>query len=469
MRTGAGMTAWSPLLVLLFATADSLATRGGGGRPSAVATHSRSRRRNGHAGSDRERAPLMMASKPPSPADGGEAPAGAADGRSPASAADDAPTASRTRGRAMLLLVAFLYGTLNVVLRAVYATEGPPAASVLSFARQCLSVLVFVPIFAFAPPSAPEGDGSEGKEDGGGDPGAGPLWLAALELAAWNVGAQGLLNAGVLFTQAARASFLTQMSVVITPLLSAVAGERVNRRVWAGCGLALGGLFLISTSGAGTAGEASVGAAADVLRGDTMVLGGALCWSMYIFRTSRIASSYDELRFQFAKNSLMALLYGAWAAWTAAAAISSAAASGAGGWSEALAPLWSGIASPWVWALLAYSAIGPGSVADILQQKGQKETSASESNIILVGAGVDKLLHRQFTNFRVKTRTFTVSRECVQLALRIGVPWRGVFLKRGRRWAFDSRRGCSGIQGVKTSEVLNVMTSSSWPCNIEGK
>ena len=41
------------------------------------------------------------------------------------------------------------------------------------------------------------------------------------------------------------------------------------------------------------------------------------------------------------------------------------------------------IASPFVWLLLAYSAVGPGAVADLLQQKGQQETSASESNIIL--------------------------------------------------------------------------------------
>jgi len=390
------MTVWFPLLVLLFATADSLATQGGGppavGRPSLVAMHS-TRQRNGRladprsaaatTGSNHERAPLMMASRSSS-ANGGEVSSGAK--QSPAA------DASKTMGRAMLLLVAFLYGTLNVVLRAVYSTDGPPVASVLSFARQCLSVLVFIPIFVFTPPSTAESDGQVGSERKADvkTPGTRPLWLAALELAVWNVGAQGLINAGVLFTQAARASFLTQTSVVITPLLSALAGEKVNKQVWAGCGLALGGLFLISTSGGG--GEVSMGAAADVLRGDTMVLGGALCWSMYIFRTSKIASSYDELKFQFAKNSLMALLYGGWAAWTAVTAISSAAASGVGGWSEALAPLWSGVASPWVWALLAYSAIGPGSVADILQQKGQKETSASESNIILCLESVFTLL-----------------------------------------------------------------------------
>jgi drug/metabolite transporter (DMT)-like permease len=34
-------------------------------------------------------------------------------------------------------------------------------------------------------------------------------------------------------------------------------------------------------------------------------------------------------------------------------------------------------------ALLLYSALGPRTVADVLQQKGQKEVSASEANVIL--------------------------------------------------------------------------------------
>ena len=56
-------------------------------------------------------------------------------------------TSSRkVQGRATLLLVAFLYGTLNVALRAIYASDGAPAASVLSLVRQCLSVLTFIPI-----------------------------------------------------------------------------------------------------------------------------------------------------------------------------------------------------------------------------------------------------------------------------------------------------------------------------------
>ena len=146
----------------------------------------------------------------------------------------------KIRGRAMLLFVALLYGTLNVSLRGIYATEGPPVASVLSLVRQCLSLVAFVPIFFLASSSSSstsaggtstcsttadatttsmmssmsssvEEDGSEedvrrplmigdGGEDDEGDAarkkegGAGgvvrPMWMSALELAFWNFGAQ---------------------------------------------------------------------------------------------------------------------------------------------------------------------------------------------------------------------------------------------------------------------------------------
>mmetsp|Transcript_30274 Transcript_30274/g.52421 ORF Transcript_30274/g.52421 Transcript_30274/m.52421 type:complete len:155 (+) Transcript_30274:2-466(+) len=115
-----------------------------------------------------------------------------------------------------------------------------------------------------------------------------------------------------------------------------------------------------------------------------MILLGALAWSAYIFRTSKLAKSYSEVNLQFTKTALLALMYGAWFLTTAASTLASAGTSFLStGWVEALTPLWSGWNSPVVWLLLAYSAVGPGAVADLLQQQGQKETSASESNIIL--------------------------------------------------------------------------------------
>ena len=204
---------------------------------------------------------------------------------------------------------------------------------------------------------------------------------------------QGLITAGLLSSPAARASFLTQTSVVLTPLISAMAGESIASSVWGGCGLALFGLFLISTSG-GTSAAAAAGAGAAAAlsfnRGDAMILLGALSWSAYIFRTSRLAGSYRELDLQFAKTALLAVMYGAWFALDAYSALGAAGAGGAaasassGGWAGALTSLWPGWnASPLVWSLLAYSAIGPGAIADLLQQRGQRGTSASESNVIL--------------------------------------------------------------------------------------
>lgn len=174
----------------------------------------------------------------------------------------------------------------------------------------------------------------------------------------------------------------------MTPLISRLAGESIKNTVWGGCALALGGLFLIST--AATDGGADIptmdgtGVSMSFSQGDAMILLGALSWSTYIFRTSKIANSYPELDLQFQKNALLALMYGVWFINNAMSALASAGTSLFNpGWTNALTSLWAGWNSPFVWALLIFSAIGPGAVADLLQQKGQKETSASESNIIL--------------------------------------------------------------------------------------
>mmetsp|Transcript_19273 Transcript_19273/g.37511 ORF Transcript_19273/g.37511 Transcript_19273/m.37511 type:complete len:597 (-) Transcript_19273:201-1991(-) len=351
-------------------------------------------------------------------------------------------SSKKAKGRAILLLVSFLYGTLNVSLRGIYASDGPPVASVLSLVRQCLSVVTFLPILWSVQNQSNCGGGGSGVDSavgekdleygtaagyttvekkvegkGEGEEKKRPMWSAALELAFWNFGAQGLINAGLLFSPAARASFLTQTSVVMTPLISALAGERVKSSVWGGCALALFGLGLISTSHSPATTDAAVDLASaftddaiasssqralmtasevattsSLNQGDFMILAGALSWSTYIFRTSSVAKSYSELDLQFSKNVLLAVMYFGWFLTTAVTSLLAAAASAStslpsllasGTWMEALAPLWSGWASLPVWVLLAYSAVGPGAVADLLQQSGQKEVSASESNIIL--------------------------------------------------------------------------------------
>ena len=104
--------------------------------------------------------------------------------------ANSISSSKKLQGRAILLLVAFLYGTLNVTLRGVYATEGPPVASVLSLVRQVLSVIAFLPLFVFS-----KDENVKDIEVGTGNMNGEvekvrPMWIAALELAFWNFGAQ---------------------------------------------------------------------------------------------------------------------------------------------------------------------------------------------------------------------------------------------------------------------------------------
>jgi hypothetical protein len=112
---------------------------------------------------------------------------------------DTLSTSKKLQGRAILLLVAFLYGTLNVTLRGVYATEGPPVASVLSLVRQILSVVAFIPLLVFSKGTDEDATSSKDVEFDNGSANdqvekIRPMWMAALELAFWNFGAQvGLL------------------------------------------------------------------------------------------------------------------------------------------------------------------------------------------------------------------------------------------------------------------------------------
>ena len=263
------------------------------------------------------------------------------------------------QGRIILLFVSFLYGTLNVSLRAIYATDGAPVASVLSFIRQCLSVLIFIPIYIATEQSKnihEKGDDDkdtntntnvgDGKRKEGEEEDIKPMLLAGLELALWNFGAQGFVTAGLLSSPAARASFLTQTSVVMTPLLSALAGEKIKSSVWGGCGLALCGLlFLISTTT--STGDVIEGSSIDsalstinVSQGDVLILLGALSWSTYIFRTSKLANNYKEVDLQFTKTALLAVMYGGWFLYTA---VTTTSLGTSAGWKEAITLLWYGI------------------------------------------------------------------------------------------------------------------------------
>ena len=202
------------------------------------------------------------------------------------------------------------------------------------------------------------------------------IWRVAAELAFWNFVGQALYVCGILFVSSARASFLGQTTVVMVPFISALGG--VKLRCWAiwGCLCSLIGLILLSvqdnninntslSSGeyyGGTNPRLSLGV------GEVLILISAICWSFVLIKTAKYAHVYDEVYLQGSKNAILAILYSGWCAVA---------------WIQSDVSLWDGWHSGVAWAIIVYSAIGPGVFADLIQQKGQRSAGATESNLIL--------------------------------------------------------------------------------------
>ncbi|VEU40198.1 unnamed protein product [Pseudo-nitzschia multistriata] len=297
-------------------------------------------------------------------------------------------SAAKQKGRLLLLLVAFLYGSLSVSLRAVYARPGPPAPSILSATRGWMSVLCLWPIAALQSPPVTNGSPSTEIYSK-----ASFYWFA-FELAVFNFGTQGLLNIGLVTTASARSAFFTQLSVIITPILTYCIGRvrgkqiLVEKKVWFSCFVALLGLYILSSdksggsnSGSNESTHPSVGNnALHVFSfGDWCCLGSAFCWSYYIYRLSDWGGRYDETQTMLIKNIFMAILY---TLWTVASYFyaNECSSSGDSGGSFCL---WEGWRDPISMVVLFYTAASSGALCDVLQQTAQSIVPAAESNVLL--------------------------------------------------------------------------------------
>jgi drug/metabolite transporter (DMT)-like permease len=288
------------------------------------------------------------------------------------------------QGRILLFVVAIIYGSLNVSLRMVYERAGPPTASVLSTTRGWLAVLCFLPLLRFSKKnvednsssSSPRNSNNNDDDDNNNNTKSTILiteenrrymfWRFALELAVFNFGTQGLQNLSLLTTESARVAFFVQLSVVITPVISACMGHNVHPKVWLACLVAVLGLSVLSNTGV----HKNSGLEMKLTTGDLYSLGSAVCWSFYIYRMSEWGEHFDETSTQFHKNIMLASMY---AVWMFVSMITA----------EDDASLWEGWKDPISWLLLFYSALGPCTIADIIQQRAQSSVPAAESNVIL--------------------------------------------------------------------------------------
>ena len=95
-----------------------------------------------------------------------------------------------------------------------------------------------------------------------------------------------LQQAGIQFTTAGKAGFLTALYIVIVPVLGIFLGRRPGAKVWIGVMIALVGAYLLSVT-TGEAGGLAIGP------GDLLVLLSAVFFSLHILTVDRVAGQLD--------------------------------------------------------------------------------------------------------------------------------------------------------------------------------
>jgi drug/metabolite transporter (DMT)-like permease len=196
---------------------------------------------------------------------------------------------SRTaRANLFLLLTALIWGAAFVAQRMGMDHMGPLTFNAVRFA---LGALALLPLIAWmdkkrtsdAPPLAALVRG-------------GVLIGGALFLGAW------LQQFGLCYTTAGKAGFITGLYVVFVPLIGIFLGQRYGLGTWAGAGLAIAGMYLLSVTGS-----------MSMDKGDALVLMSAFFWGAHVILIGKLTcglAAVDAIKLaavQFAFCSLVSM------------------------------------------------------------------------------------------------------------------------------------------------------------------
>ena len=179
---------------------------------------------------------------------------------------------------AILLLTAAIWGFAFVAQRAGMEHVGPFAYTAVRFALGSIALLPFV---FFERRAVRRGTATTVAASIA--PAASPVPAPAAAARTISPLAGGLLagtvlfggailqQAGMVWTTAGKAGFVTGLYVVLVPLAGLLWGQRPGWSRWLGAGLAAAGLFLLSVTRSFT-----------LERGDLLVLVGALFWTAHV-------------------------------------------------------------------------------------------------------------------------------------------------------------------------------------------
>ena len=177
------------------------------------------------------------------------------------------------------------------------------------------------------------------------------LWKTGLLCGVALFIAAGLQQVGLQYTTAGKGGFITTMYVVLVPVLGFFLRKKVSMNVWISVALSVVGLYLLSCAGV-----------TEINKGDLMMLGCALGFTVQITLVDELAGGFDGLRINCIQTLVTAVL-------SAIAMFLTET------------PLWSNIIS--CWFPLCYAGILSMGVAYSLQIIGQKHLDPTPASLIM--------------------------------------------------------------------------------------
>jgi drug/metabolite transporter (DMT)-like permease len=109
-----------------------------------------------------------------------------------------------------------------------------------------------------------------------------------------------LQQAGMVYTTAGKAGFITGFYVILVPLIGIFIGQHITRILWMGAFIALAGLYLLTINGP------------FILQyGDLLILLSAFFWAMHVQIINKLVDTHSALplsAFQFAVCGILSLI-----------------------------------------------------------------------------------------------------------------------------------------------------------------
>ncbi len=195
------------------------------------------------------------------------------------------------RADAILLLAALLWGVAFVPQRVAMWHMGPLTFTGVRFA---LGAMVLVPIIALRSRRRITADPIPIGQNGDGWR---PCLVGGVLAGAVLFVAVSLQQAGLVYTTAGKAAFITGFYVPLVPVLGLLVGQRTGIATWIGAVLSIVGLYFLS-----------VVESTAINRGDLLEMIGAVVWAIHVLLIGRLAPRTDPLKLGFVQFMTVAVV-----------------------------------------------------------------------------------------------------------------------------------------------------------------